>query len=81
MESANTQNDYKTSSKNSADKKKTNLFCEFCKSIQNPRKQVQDRSKQFLGNDNEKDFFGKPTGHDDHYMVNMGGQRPKIGSN
>ena len=33
MESANTQNDYKTSSKNSADKKKTNLFCEFCKSI------------------------------------------------
>ena len=26
-------------------------------------------------------FFGKPTGHDNHYMINMGGQRPKIGSN
>ena len=28
-----------------------------------------------------KRFLGKATGHNDHYMVNMGGQRPKIGSN
>ena len=28
-------------------------------------------------------FLGKATGHNDHYMINMGGQiqRPKIGSN
>ena len=28
-----------------------------------------------------KRFFGKSTGHNDHYMINMGSQRPKIGSN
>ena len=33
MESANKQNDYKATSKNWADEKKTNLFCEFCKNI------------------------------------------------
>ena len=29
----------------------------------------------------KKRFLGKTTGHNDHYMINMGGQRPKIGSN
>ena len=40
-------------------------------------------SKEFLGNKNniEKRFFGKATGHNDHYMINMGSQRLKIGSN
>ena len=28
-----------------------------------------------------KRFLGKATGHNDHYRINMGGQRPKIGSN
>ena len=28
-----------------------------------------------------KIFLGKATGHNDHYMINMGGQRPKIGGN
>ena len=28
-----------------------------------------------------KRFIGKVTGHNDHYMINMGGQRPKIGGN
>ena len=32
VESVNTQNHYKTSKK-WTDKKKTNLFCEFCKSV------------------------------------------------
>ena len=32
VENINTQNDYETSKK-WTDKKKTNLFCEFCKSI------------------------------------------------
>ena len=35
--------------------------------------------KKFLGND--KKHPGKPIGHGDHYMINMGNQRPKIGSN
>ena len=26
-------------------------------------------------------FLGKATGHNDHYMMNMGDQRPKIGGN
>ena len=39
-------------------------------------------SKEFQGNNNiEKRFFGKATGHNDHYMINMGSQRLKIGSN
>ena len=29
----------------------------------------------------KKIFLGKATSHNDHYMVDMGGQRPKIGSN
>ena len=29
----------------------------------------------------KKRFLGKATGHNDHYMINSGGQRPEIGSN
>ena len=29
----------------------------------------------------KKIFFGKVTGHNDHYIINMGGQRSKIGGN
>ena len=29
----------------------------------------------------KKRFLGKATRHNDNYMINMGGQRPKIGSN
>ena len=29
----------------------------------------------------KKTFLGKATGHNDHYMINMGGQRPKIDGN
>ena len=57
MEIPNTQNDYETMSKKWTDKKKTNLFCEFCKSVYIPRKLVQDCSKEFLGNSNKKDFL------------------------
>ena len=32
IEIANTQNNYETTSKKLTDQKKTNLFCEFCKS-------------------------------------------------
>ena len=49
------------------------------------KKQVQDCSKEFPGNKNsiskKERFFGKATSHNDHYMKNMGGHRPKIVSN
>ena len=60
MEIASTQNYYETSKK-CTDKKKINLFCKFCKSVQILRKLVQDCSKEFLGNNNKKRFIGKPT--------------------
>ena len=30
---------------------------------------------------NKKKFLGKATGHNDYYIINMSGQRPKIGGN
>ena len=30
-------------------------------------------------NNNKKRFLGKPTSLNDHSMINMGGERPKIG--
>ena len=60
----NTQNEYKTTSKKQTDKKKTDLFFVFCKCVYIPRKQVQDRSKKYLGNKNninkKKDLLEKP---------------------
>ena len=56
----------------------------LCKCVQIPRKQVQDRSKEFLRNKNninKKSSLGKVNGHNDNCMINMGGQRPKIGDN
>ena len=29
----------------------------------------------------KKRFLGKATGHNDHYIINVGDQRPKIGGN
>ena len=29
----------------------------------------------------QKGFLGKANSHNDQYMINMGGQRPKIGGN
>ena len=63
------------------------MFFVFCKCVENPRKQVQDCSKEFMGNKNDindikkKRFLGKATGHNDHHKISMGGQRPKIGGN
>ena len=57
----------------------------FCKCILIPRKQVQDRSKEFLGNknyiDKKRKISWKSCCHNDHHMINMGGQRLEIGSN
>ena len=59
VESINTQNDYRTLSEKWTDKKKTVLFFVFCKFVWIPRKQVQDHSKEFLGNKNisKKEYF------------------------
>ena len=42
-----------------------------------PRKQVQDCSKKIIRNKIIKRFLGKATSQ----MINMGGQRAKIGGN
>ena len=36
---------------------------------------------RMAASENKKRFLEKATSHNDHYMKNMGGQRPKIGSN
>ena len=44
-----------------------------------PRKQVKDRSKEFPRNRNNMNkkrwFLEKATGHNDHYVINIGSQR------
>ena len=44
------KDDYETISKKWTDKKKTNLFCVFCKNDSTPRKQVQDCPQELLEN-------------------------------
>ena len=58
--------------------KEKDLSFVFCKSVELSRKQVQDCSKEFLGNKNninKKRFSGKATNHNDHHIINMGSQR------
>ena len=77
-ESFNTQTDYETKSKNEQIKRKqTSSLC-----IVNVFK-VQDRLREFLRNKNDinKRFLRKATRHIGHYMINMGSQMPKAGSN
>ena len=74
------QSDCETLNKELTDKKKTNLFCKFCKSVSIPREQVQDCSKEFPGNSSKR-YPGKPNGHHDHCMINMSGQRLETGGN
>ena len=69
------QSDCETMNKELTDKKKNKLV----HGVWIPRKQVQDCSKGFP--ENNKRYLGKPFGHDNHYMINIGGQRPKTGSN
>ena len=38
-------------------------------------------SKEFVGKKIKNRFLGKAAGHNDHDMINVGGQRPKIGGN
>ena len=64
-------------------RKQTSSIC-FVNLFKIPRKQVQDCSKEFLGNNgnnNNKNLLGKATGHNDHYMINTSSQRSRIGGN
>ena len=54
--------------------------CEYCKISYNTCFEEYLRTAAFENN-NEKSFLGKATGHNDHYMINIGDQRPNIGGN
>ena len=78
-ESLNTQTDYETTSKNEQIKKKQTSSLFFVNVLK-----VQDRLKKILRNKNDinkKRSLRKSTPHNDHYMINIGGQMPKIGGN
>ena len=60
------------------------MFCKCVNVFKFKENKFKIVSKEFLGNKNninKKIFLGKATSHSDHYMINMGGQRLKIGGN
>ena len=56
------------------------FFCEYCE-ISNKTCFEEHLCTAASENNNEKRFLGKVTGHNDHYMINVGAQRPKTGDN
>ena len=52
--------------------------CEYCEISNNTR---FEKHLRMAVSENKKRFLRKATGHNDHYMINMDGQRPKIGGN
>ena len=54
------------------------LSCEYCKISNNTCFEEHLRT---AASENKKRFLGKATVYNDHYIINMGGQMPKIGSN
>ena len=65
--------------KNEQIKRKQTCSVNFVKVSKFQENKFKIAQKFFLGN-NDKDP-GKLIGYGDHYMINMGNQRPKIGSN
>ena len=55
------------------------FFCKYCEISNNTC--FEEYLHTAASENNKKRFLGKVTGHNDHYMINMGGQRPKIGGN
>ena len=41
----------------------------------------EEQLRTAASENNKKRFLGKTTDHNDHYIANMGGQRPKIAGN
>ena len=56
------------------------FFCEYSEISNNTYFEEHLRTAA-PENNNKKRFRRKVTGHNDHYIINMGGQRPKIGGN
>ena len=56
------------------------FFSEYCEIFNNNCFEEHMRTAA-SENNNKKRFLGKVTSHNDHYMINIGGQRPNIGSN
>ena len=54
--------------------------CEYCK-ISNKTCFEEQLRTAASANNNKKKFIGKITGHNDNYMINMGGQKSKTGGN
>ena len=82
VENANTQNDYKTTSKKWADKKKQTCYLCFVNKFKFQKKTSSRLFRRILGNKdniNQKRFLGKATSHSDHCMINVSSQRLKIG--
>ena len=53
---------------------------EYCK-ISNNKNFEEHLRTAASGNNNKKSFLGKAIGHNDHYLIKMGSQRPRISSN
>ena len=49
--------------------------CEYCKICSNIC--FEKHLRMGSSENNKEKFLGKATSHNDHYMINMGGQRPK----
>ena len=80
MDSNNIHRTIRKQVKNEQIKRKQNCslcFVKVFKFQDNKFKIVQKNFQEII----IKRFLGKLTGHDDHYMINMGSQRPKFGSN
>ena len=71
-----TQNDYKTMNKKRTKKKKTNLCLKVFKLQDKKFKIVQKNFQEIIIKISWKTIV-----HNDHYMKNMGCQRPKVGRN
>ena len=56
------------------------FFCEYCKISHNTCFEEYLRTAA-SENNNKISFLWKATGHNDHYLINIGDQRPKIGAN
>ena len=55
------------------------FLCEYCEISNNTC--FKEHLCMAASENNKKRFLGKVTVYNDHYMINMGGQRPNIGSN
>ena len=60
-------------------RKKPVCFAKVFKFLENKLKIIQKNFKEIIII--IRNFLGKAISHDDHYTINTGGQRPKIGGN